>query len=167
MLGIGALPALAQMIGFMALPHSPTWLMLQGRRDDAERVLRKIRPLATKKYNEIHSKDDTGSEDETTTENSSNNGSEGIAHDDRHEDDPVLHELNDIQQEIEAAKQGHDVGLWTLWTKYPVVRRAMILGCSLWAVSQLAGINTIMYYGASIVKKTGVSAVSVDAGCRL
>lgn len=122
MLAFGCVPALAQMLGFMSLPLSPTWLVLQGRKEDAERVLYQIR-------------------------NTNDHAVGG---------DPIQHELHDIVEEHELAKQVEHVRLGDLWRNNLPIRRAMILGCGLWAISQLAGINTIMYYGASIVKKTGI-----------
>ena len=154
MLALGALPALLQMIGFMTLPLSPTWLMLQGRKDEAESVLRKIRPAATNVMSVKKSESNLSDSDRTDDDSSSDDNDEAKQ---QHED-PVMHELNEIQEEIATAQAGSNVSLWKLWTGFPHVRRAMILGCSLWAVSQLAGINTIMYYGASIVKKTGISS---------
>ena len=127
MLAFGAVPALAQMIGFLTLPFSPAWLVLRGRADEAEQVLYQIRSLPVS--------DDLASKDHL---------------------DPVQEELNEIMRENEIAKQNQHVSLLNLWKTKPAIRRAMILGCTLWATSQLAGINTIMYYGASIVRKTGL-----------
>jgi MFS family permease len=196
MLGLGAIPAIVQMVGFLTLPLSPTWLCLQGRHQEAEQVLRRIRPQSN--HHIMHmpvSKQEEQDEDGNVTESSSNNSGENIdgnedsqrqqqqqQHEQPHED-PVIHELNEIQEEVDAAKQGtygfgvqpnkcapyisfpiilvlladdvcccrlhlhsflllyalgHHVGLWTLWTKFPHVRRAMILGCSLWAISQVS-----------------------------
>jgi sugar porter (SP) family MFS transporter len=132
MLAFGALPAIAQMLGFIVLPLSPTWLVLMGRKEEAEQVLRRIRMLPKE-------------------EHSSDNGEES-----EEEEDEVTRELNEIIEEHEQAQKGKHVGLWELWCSYPQIRRTMLLGCSLWIVSQLAGINTIMYYGAGIVQKTGV-----------
>lgn len=42
------------------------------------------------------------------------------------------------------------------------VRRALLLGCALQALQQWGGINTIMYYGASMLQKAGASPAS---GC--
>ena len=133
MLGFGAVPALMQLIGFLSLPLSPTWLVLQGQQDEAERVLRQIRDLPAIEVN----LDEEGKREELQA-------------------DPVHEEIQDIIDEYEQSKKLQHVSLLRLWTAYPGIRRAMILGCSLWAVSQLAGINTIMYYGASIVRKAGL-----------
>lgn len=113
MLAFGALPAIAQMLGFIVLPLSPTWLVLMGRKDEAEQVLRRIRMLPKE-----HS-DDNGDESE--------------------EEDEVTRELKEIIEEHEQAQKGKHVGLFELWRSYPQVRRTMMLGCSLWIVSQLAG----------------------------
>lgn len=114
MLGFGAFPAIAQMLGFIVLPLSPTWLVLMGRKEEAEQVLRRIRMLPKEQHS-----DDNGGESE--------------------EEDEVTRELNEIIEEHEQAQKGKDVGLWELWRSYPQVRRIMVLGCSLWIVSQLAG----------------------------
>lgn len=165
MLAFGAVPAIAQLVGFLTLPLSPTWLVLKGRQEEAEIVLRQIRsvPVATVEISD---------------------GEELV--------DPVHEELQAIVDEYEASKKQQHMSLCRLWRgrAYPTIRRAMVVGCSLWAVSmyswysnvswmldsssrhltilpvstigsqyqvsQLAGINTIMYYGASIVRKAGL-----------
>lgn len=146
MLGIGALPALLQMIGFMTLPLSPTWLILKGRKDEAEQVLRQIRPkpVAPQAIVTQSVRQPTSENDYATDSSSSVSDATDVVSDQHEYIDPVLQELNEIQDEVATAQAGSHVGLWKLWRHYPNVRRAMILGCSLWMVSQLAGINTIM-----------------------
>uniref|UniRef100_A0A7R9ZYA5 Hexose transporter 1 n=1 Tax=Pyrodinium bahamense TaxID=73915 RepID=A0A7R9ZYA5_9DINO len=55
--------------------------------------------------------------------------------------------LNDSQAGIGYA--------WERYVKDTRVRRALLLGCGLQCLQQSAGINTIMYYGASVLQKTG------------
>ena len=43
MFGLGVVPALALGIGILLMPSSPRWLMIRGRRDEARRVLQRIR----------------------------------------------------------------------------------------------------------------------------
>ena len=43
MLGVIAIPGALFLVGVMFLPYSPRWLMMRGRRPEAERVLQKLR----------------------------------------------------------------------------------------------------------------------------
>ncbi|WP_349902097.1 sugar porter family MFS transporter [Parafrigoribacterium humi] len=43
MLGVGVVPGAALAIGMLTVPHTPRWLMEQGREDEAREVLKKLR----------------------------------------------------------------------------------------------------------------------------
>lgn len=72
--------------------------------------------------------------------------------------DDVSSEFNDIMEEVELANMGAKANIFSLWLFHPAVRKAMIIGCLLWVLSQLAGINTVMYYGAMIVNESGITS---------
>ncbi|XP_064464726.1 proton myo-inositol cotransporter-like [Ornithodoros turicata] len=69
----------------------------------------------------------------------------------------------DIEQEFEAMKassldhqneEGSTVLMQVLRNRS--LRLALIVGCTLMVVQQVAGINTVMYYGATIIQMSGV-----------
>lgn len=45
----------------------------------------------------------------------------------------------------------------------PTARRALLVGCGLQMIQQVIGINTVMYYSASVIKLSGVSSLSSAA----
>ena len=123
MLGLAAIPALIQNIGFLFLPESPRWLVKHGQPGKAYRALARLRADDAKLDAEFdairahceHHKPEDASHPTTTDANPSN---------------VTFHE-------------GHS-SLFQLIRKDPMVRRALMVGCSLQLVQQIAGINTVM-----------------------
>lgn len=112
MLGLAAIPAILQFLGFLLLPESPRYLISKGRQEEAWRVLRQIRGT-----------------------------------------DDVQTEVDHIEAEILHAKE-QTVNIWDALCSRAVLR-ALGLGCFLQALQQLCGINTVMYYGATIIQLAG------------
>ena len=114
MLGLAAVPAVIQFVGFLFMPESPRWLVRQNRDFQAMEVLQKIRGP------------DADIEDE-------------------------YEEMKETCKDTSNASSGYISVLRDVWAdKY--LRKALILGCLLQTVQQLTGINTVMYYAATIIQ---------------
>ena len=70
---------------------------------------------------------------------------------------PRHHSVNLELEEIRAACRTSRVGAgWAGLLATPTSRLALLLGCTLQATQQLAGINTVMYYSAAILVMAGL-----------
>lgn len=70
----------------------------------------------------------------------------------------INQELNSIQESTKANAKGESFSKICRILKTPHVRRALIVGCGLQFFQQLCGINSVMYYSASIIKMAGVQS---------
>ncbi|KAG5830403.1 hypothetical protein ANANG_G00310250 [Anguilla anguilla] len=67
-------------------------------------------------------------------------------------------EYDSIKSSIEEEEKDCGGGGPVIWRmlSYPPTRRALIVGCGLQMFQQLSGINTVMYYSATILQMSGV-----------
>ncbi|KAG8439903.1 hypothetical protein GDO86_005896 [Hymenochirus boettgeri] len=117
MLGLSAVPAVLQFLGFLFLPESPRWLIQKGQTQRARRVLTQIRGNQT-----------------------------------------IDEEYDSIKNSIDEEEKEGGTGGPIIYRMiiYPPTRRALLVGCGLQMFQQLAGINTVMYYSATILQMSGV-----------
>ncbi|XP_043922139.1 proton myo-inositol cotransporter [Protopterus annectens] len=71
-------------------------------------------------------------------------------------------EYETIKNSIEEEQKEGGTGpvIWRMLT-HPPTRRALIVGCGLQMFQQLSGINTVMYYSATILQMSGVQKVTL------
>ena len=74
---------------------------------------------------------------------------------------PVEAELARVAAQCAREARGRPSCVPVAMLRRPAVRRALLLGCGLQVIQQLAGINTVMYYSASIIQMSGVRDVTV------
>jgi SP family myo-inositol transporter-like MFS transporter 13 len=130
MLGLAMIPSLIMLFGFLNLPESPRWLAAHGCPELGLSVLKTM----------------------------------------RESDEEAVAEWNDIIQSLPSSLHRSDEGYGTtsvapdvetmnhqsFWKRVkimvsdPPTMRALRLGCGIMWLQQLSGINTVMYYAASI-----------------
>lgn len=127
MLAFAAVPAAIQFIVFLFMPESPRWLTRHYREAEAKQVLRKIRPVGS----------DIDREFEAIKKN-------------------CCQAREEANREKEESTDGTELTTFQRILATQPVRKALLVGCILQLVQQFSGINTVMYYSASIFEMSGV-----------
>jgi SP family myo-inositol transporter-like MFS transporter 13 len=151
MLGLAAVPSLTMLVGFMYLPESPRWLAMNGKRERSLEVLQSLRDSDQEALEEWEEIVNALPVDAIVEDGSSECGSY-----DGHDGDVT----------VEKADHSFRIQVTVMISDAPT-RSALFLGCGLMALQQLSGINTVMYYAASIYQMSGFDGkpppLSMDA----
>jgi SP family myo-inositol transporter-like MFS transporter 13 len=141
MLGLAAVPSVIMLVGFWNLPESPRWLASKGKIQQATEILYNLRETDEQADQELKEILDALPSDPTQSlsygSDSSSNESIQSSHSiNNKNEDSFLHRVYEM-------------------LSHGPTRKALFLGCGLMAVQQCAGINTVMYYAASIYEMSG------------
>lgn len=155
MLGLAALPSVIMWMGFLNLPESPRWLAGKGRMEEATQVLYTLRDSEYEAEIELEeialSVPRLGDGDSQNTPSPLKYGShtslESRGSSSNNQDKFSTHAAA-IDEEAFFYRCRHMMS-------HAPTRRALVLGCGLMAVQQFSGINTVMYYAASIYEMSG------------
>ena len=139
MLGLAILPSMLMFFGFLFLPESPRWLVVSEKEKEARFVLRQLRYRDSEVDSELDSIRKSAfavkamesaiiEYERSLAANDSNNDIKFIR--------SIFYRIKNM-------------------VSYPTTRRAMRLGCGLMVLQQLVGINTVMYYSATIYELSG------------
>ncbi|KAH6621167.1 general substrate transporter [Chaetomium sp. MPI-SDFR-AT-0129] len=131
MVGLGALPAIVQVVVMLAMPETPRWLVMVGRGEEARRVVERVvggSGLGRKREVDVTIK--------------------GIEVEVREED-----EARRLRGAGKAAWLDSAEELFRVKRN----RRALAIACLLQGLQQLCGFNSLMYFSATIFTMLGFS----------
>ncbi|KAJ9661882.1 hypothetical protein H2201_006362 [Coniosporium apollinis] len=143
MVGLGALPAVLQilMLGFM--PESPRWLVKAGRADEGRRVLGRIYGGAG--------------------DGNMNGLVEGVV---RRVEREIIEEEEELGGELKGGWKGKLEHLGDGFRELVAVganRRALVIACMLQGFQQLCGFNALMYFSATIFSLCGFASPTLTS----
>lgn len=163
MLGLAAIPSVILYVGFLKLPESPRWLAMQGQTELALTILKSLRETDEEADQELQDILATLGIRSGTDVNGSGNTDSDVEDDDSALDSVVgtspvprhtLSQQPQLNDDEAVSSSSFSKRCWSMLADAPT-RRALILGCGLMAVQQCSGINTVMYYAASIYESGG------------
>ena len=142
MFAVCALPAIALFVGMLRMPESPRWLAEQRRRDEALAVLRTVRS-EERALAELREVEGIVAEERSQAErpDAAAQAERVVA-----AADPAA------TPHARRAATGRREVLRSRW-----LRRILLVGIGVGVAQQLTGINSIMYYGQTVLVESGFS----------
>jgi SP family myo-inositol transporter-like MFS transporter 13 len=166
MLGLATLPSMIMFLGFLALPESPRWLAMNHRQEDATKVLQQYRETVQEAREELNDIVQSVQPSPADTETLETADATELEYGTTTMTSIVPTVDRTVPMENSPAPAPVDATLITMNDQRFLrhffdmlsdgpTRRALILGCGLMVVQQCSGINTVMYYAASIYVMSG------------
>ncbi|GLU08977.1 hypothetical protein SLE2022_258580 [Rubroshorea leprosula] len=131
MVGVGAIPAAALIIGILFMPESPRWLVIRGHLGEARKVLNKICESNEEAQNRLRDIKEVA----------------GIPQD----------RNDDI---VRVTKSNHSKGIWKELFVHPTasVRHILIAALGIRFFNEACGLDSIILYGPRIFGKAGIAS---------
>ena len=160
---IGAAPAVLQLVALIWLPESPRWLALRGRMDEAREVAAILKVDIDFTSDEAHggrkrevlTANDFGAVNRENLNSASNTLTQDACDPSPTEAPETRTLLPQNKPYLSSQKDGFTFfsSIGELCSRR--LRRRFVVGMMLQIIQQLSGINTIMYYSSTILKKVG------------
>ena len=176
MFGTAVLPGTLMFVGFWGLPESPAWLLAQGHWQEATDILKRFRDTETQALEETQDIQESLRQQQQQQQQSNLSLQAQhlplVVHDDHHNNNHA-HDTDDTDTEGDdedmslsaispPPRTTNNNSTSTLWHLFcsPSLRRALIVGCSLMVLQQFCGANVVMYYSATVYRRSGFSEVT-------
>ncbi|EDN94529.1 hypothetical protein SS1G_10403 [Sclerotinia sclerotiorum 1980 UF-70] len=146
MVGLGALPALVQILVMLFMPETPRWLVQVGRVDEGRSVLNKVFGTGSQMQKVVDAVlkgivREVREEDEAKR-------LRGMARKNKGSEDSWMNDAKDSWEELIGVGGN---------------RRALIIACLLQGLQQLCGFNSLMYFSATIFTILGFSSPTLTS----
>ena len=141
MFGLSAIPAVIQFFGFVAMPESPRYLVQRGKRN-----INRIVPAEQLSFLNFL----IGRYSEALD----------VLKRIRNPHDAISEEIEEMRVSANRNTTTSTATTFRQIWRHKQVRKALIVGSALQLFQQLSGINTVMYYSASIVQMAGFADTS-------
>ncbi|TGZ63863.1 hypothetical protein CRM22_006672 [Opisthorchis felineus] len=174
MLALGGVPSFIQFFGFLAMPETPRWLVERGRIEEARAVLMRMdgeqestsaieadlqRMVSATR---VGARQDAPNRAFQSSPSPQGNGEVGYSG--WQAIDTSSSEVQTSEQDANSLKtKQNGSSCFQKFTivrilRNPTTRKALFVGCGLQLFQQFVGINTVMYYSASIISMAGIGA---------